>query len=93
MGSRGFALAASEAGVDAVIVVDLPPEEGDDFFRSLARHLLVYALGRGLTSADEDAVAQLVAALRADPTFPALVGAVTGLDAFLRQPPARTETR
>ena len=34
MGSRSFALAASEAGVDAVIVIDLPPEEGDEFFRS-----------------------------------------------------------
>jgi tryptophan synthase alpha chain len=32
MGPEPFAAAASEAGVDAVIVVDQPPEEGADFF-------------------------------------------------------------
>lgn len=34
MGDRHFAQAASEAGVDAVIVADLPPEEGSGFFRA-----------------------------------------------------------
>jgi tryptophan synthase alpha chain len=35
MGAVGFAEAASEVGVDAVIVVDLPPEEGEDFYLAL----------------------------------------------------------
>jgi tryptophan synthase alpha chain len=32
MGAEHFAAAASKAGVDAVIVADLPPEEGAEFF-------------------------------------------------------------
>jgi tryptophan synthase alpha chain len=32
MGPRGFAQAAAEAGVDGVIVPDLPPEEGADLY-------------------------------------------------------------
>jgi len=35
MGERNFALAASEVGVDGVITVDLPPEEGQLLFDSL----------------------------------------------------------
>jgi tryptophan synthase alpha chain len=35
MGAIGFAEAASEVGVDAVIVVDLPPEEGAEFYLAL----------------------------------------------------------
>lgn len=35
MGEVGFAEAASEVGVDGVIVVDLPPEEGGDFYPAL----------------------------------------------------------
>ena len=35
MGAVGFAEAASEVGVDAVIVVDLPPEEGGEFYGAL----------------------------------------------------------
>ncbi|MGH0035561.1 MAG: tryptophan synthase subunit alpha [Myxococcota bacterium] len=32
MGAEGFARTAAEVGVDGVIVVDLPPEEGSDLF-------------------------------------------------------------
>ena len=35
MGERNFAEAAKEVGVDGVITVDLPPEEGELFFDSL----------------------------------------------------------
>jgi tryptophan synthase alpha chain len=35
MGERNFAAAAKEVGVDGVITVDLPPEEGEFFFDSL----------------------------------------------------------
>ena len=34
MGPEGFASAAAEAGVDGIIVPDLPPEEGEIFYRS-----------------------------------------------------------
>jgi tryptophan synthase alpha chain len=36
MGPRGFAQAAAEAGVDGVIVPDLPPEEGAELYGALA---------------------------------------------------------
>jgi tryptophan synthase alpha chain len=35
MGEAGFADAAVEVGVDGVIIVDLPPEEGDEFYPAL----------------------------------------------------------
>jgi tryptophan synthase alpha chain len=38
MGERNFAAAAKEVGVDGVITVDLPPEEGELFFDSLIEH-------------------------------------------------------
>jgi tryptophan synthase alpha chain len=38
MGERNFAAAAKEVGVDGVITVDLPPEEGGLFFDSLIEH-------------------------------------------------------
>jgi tryptophan synthase alpha chain len=37
MGARGFASAAAEAGVDGVIVADLPPEEGADLYGAAAQ--------------------------------------------------------
>jgi tryptophan synthase alpha chain len=36
MGERNFADAARAAGVDGVIAVDLPPEEGESFFEAVA---------------------------------------------------------
>jgi tryptophan synthase alpha chain len=36
MGSRGFAEAAAEVGLDGVICPDLPPEEGEGFYGDLA---------------------------------------------------------
>jgi tryptophan synthase alpha chain len=38
MGERNFAAAAKEVGVDGVITVDLPPEEGELFFDSLVEY-------------------------------------------------------
>ena len=38
MGERNFAAAAKEVGVDGVITVDLPPEEGELFFDSLIEY-------------------------------------------------------
>jgi tryptophan synthase alpha chain len=36
MGARGFAAAAAEAGVDGIVVADLPPEEGADLYGAAA---------------------------------------------------------
>jgi tryptophan synthase alpha chain len=38
MGVEAFAAAAGDAGVDGVLVVDYPPEEGIDFAHTLRRH-------------------------------------------------------
>lgn len=38
MGAESFALAAKDAGVDGVILVDLPPEEGADYADLLKNH-------------------------------------------------------
>ncbi|MHB8247453.1 MAG: tryptophan synthase subunit alpha, partial [Acidithiobacillus sp.] len=38
MGVESFALAAKDAGVDGVILVDLPPEEGVDYAELLKNH-------------------------------------------------------
>ncbi|MFO0873285.1 MAG: DUF1592 domain-containing protein [Phycisphaerales bacterium] len=43
--------------------------QGDAFLRSLARHMLVYARGRGVDERDDETVAELVAALREEPTI------------------------
>ncbi|MGF1546694.1 MAG: tryptophan synthase subunit alpha [Thiotrichales bacterium] len=40
MGYRAFATAASEAGVDGVLIVDMPPEEGSDLVDELTRAAL-----------------------------------------------------
>ncbi len=58
--------------------------EGDAFRRGLARHLATYALGRGLTDADRDAVDALSAALPADADLHALIHAIARDDLFLR---------
>jgi tryptophan synthase alpha chain len=38
MGAERFAVAAGQVGVDGIIVPDLPPEEGHDFFEAADRH-------------------------------------------------------
>ena len=38
MGAERFAVAAGQVGVDGILVVDLPPEEGHDFFEAADRH-------------------------------------------------------
>jgi tryptophan synthase alpha chain len=38
MGAERFAAAAGQVGVDGILVVDLPPEEGHDFFEAADRH-------------------------------------------------------
>jgi len=52
------------------------------FLRSLARHLLTYALGRGLVDDDEFAVEDLVAALERTPTLQRLIRAIVTLEQF-----------
>ena len=37
-GAAGFAAAAAEAGVDGVLLVDLPPEEADEYRAAFSRH-------------------------------------------------------
>ena len=37
-GAAGFAAAAAEAGVDGVLLVDLPPEEADDLRAAMREH-------------------------------------------------------
>ncbi len=52
------------------------------FLRSLAKNMLVYALGRGLLERDEPALESLVKTLEATPRLDALIVALVQLDAF-----------
>ena len=62
------------------------------FLRSLSRHLLTYALGRGLAPTDEPALDACVAALREEPTLRRLVRTIVQLEAFrLHRGEARSE--
>jgi hypothetical protein len=64
------------AGLRAILRAD------PAFLRSLSRHLLTFALGRGLTDGDEAAVRDLVAALEREPTLKRLILGIVRLDAF-----------
>jgi hypothetical protein len=64
------------AGLRAVLRAD------PAFLRSLSRHLLTFALGRGLTDGDDAAVQDLVAALEREPTLTRLILGIVRLDAF-----------
>ncbi len=55
------------------------------FLRALAKNLCVFALGRGLTLEDEPALERLIARLEVEPTIPALIDEIVGLEAFLRR--------
>jgi len=55
------------------------------FVRSLAKHLLVYATGRGPSPADEAAVDLLVDGLPPSPALQEVVVAVVESPAFLRR--------
>ena len=55
------------------------------FLRSLSRHLLTYALGRGLGEGDEAALRQLVASLEVEPTLTRLISEIVTLDAFRKR--------
>ena len=67
---------AGAAGLKGILAADAA------FHRSLAKHMLVYALGRGLGDGDEAALDTLVDALRKDPTLPRLIEEIVMLDAF-----------
>jgi hypothetical protein len=60
-------------------------KEGPAFRRSLCRHLLTYALGRGLNTADEDAITHLGASLDQKPTLSHLIEEIVYLDLFREQ--------
>lgn len=53
MGYQTFAAAAQEVGVDGVLTVDLPPEEGSDFIPTMQKHALdpIYLLAPTSTQA------------------------------------------
>ena len=59
--------------------------EGDAFERALARHLLVYALGRGTEDADDPLLDALAARARVHGSFAELVGDILSSDAFRRR--------
>ena len=59
--------------------------EGDSFERALARHLLVYALGRGTADADDALLDALAARARVHEHFSELVGDIVSSDAFRRR--------
>ena len=63
-------------GVEAMLLAST------SFERSLARHLLVYALGRGTADADDALVDRLAADLAAKGDFAALVEGIVTADAF-----------
>jgi tryptophan synthase alpha chain len=76
MGERNFAAAAKEVGVDGVITVDLPPEEGGLFFDSLIeREIDPILLASPMTS--ESRMAMLVEKTRGFLYYVSLTG-VTG---------------
>jgi len=52
------------------------------FLRSISRHMLVYALGRGTTFADEALILHLVSALKKEPTVHHLILEIVESDAF-----------
>ena len=63
------------------VLVDDPALE-----RSLASHMLIYALGRGLSSADEPAIRNLLDRLEADPSLRSLVHEIVELEIFRMRP-------
>jgi tryptophan synthase alpha chain len=76
MGERNFAEAAKEVGVDGVITVDLPPEEGALFFDSLIEHEIDPILLASPTTS-ESRMAMLVEKTRGFLYYVSLTG-VTG---------------
>lgn len=52
------------------------------FRRSLAKHLLIYALGRGLDEADDMTVDELVSSVDNEPTLRSLIHAIAGSHVF-----------
>ena len=54
----------------------------DGFARSLAKNMLIYALGRGLTDDDEPSLARLMNRLETDPSIPALIEEIVLLKSF-----------
>jgi hypothetical protein len=67
------------SGVEAMV------GEGDAFERALARHLLVYALGRGTADADDPLLDALASRARAHGSFATLVEDIVSSDAFRRR--------
>ena len=55
------------------------------FRRSLAKKMLIYALGRGLNDSDAPALAQLLASLQESSTLEDLIVEIVALDAFHRR--------
>jgi tryptophan synthase alpha chain len=76
MGERNFAEAAKEVGVDGVIAVDLPPEEGELFFDSLIEREIDPILLASPTTSDSR-LAMLVEKTRGFLYYVSLTG-VTG---------------
>lgn len=59
--------------------------EGNALLRGLTRHLLTYALGRGLDDGDDPLVEEILAATREQPTIARLIQAIVESKAFLRR--------
>ncbi|HEX9813474.1 MAG TPA: tryptophan synthase subunit alpha [Myxococcota bacterium] len=76
MGERNFAAAAKEVGVDGVVTVDLPPEEGELFFDSLIKREIDPILLASPTTS-ETRLAELVEKTRGFLYYVSLTG-VTG---------------
>ncbi|MEE3002669.1 MAG: DUF1585 domain-containing protein, partial [Planctomycetota bacterium] len=67
--------------------------EDQSFLRALARNMLVYALGRGTTFADEALVLRLAAILQEDPRLRRLIREIVESDAFRFRAGMEGETR
>jgi len=83
MGAEGFAATASEVGVDAVIVPDLPPEEGGDLYGTLERNAVDAILLAAPTTTPER-LARLAKQTRGFLYYVSLTG-VTGARASLAE--------
>lgn len=78
MGYENFAKAADAAGVDAVIIVDLPPEEAQDLHQHLAKyHIDIIFLLSSTTSIER---AQKIARLASGYIYYVTLKGVTGSD-------------
>ncbi len=84
LGEGGFAEAAAAAGVDGVIVADLPPEEGESLFAAVEEHGIAPVLLAAPTTTEER-LARLAARTRGFLYYVSLTGVTGARDELPRE--------